>query len=289
MSYELWIVISAGLVAASCALVGSFLVLRRLSLLGDAISHSVLLGIVLVYLLLQDTQPFLLLIGALLTGLLTAWLSEWIYRHSGLQKDASLGLVFTWLFALSIVLIALYAEQVHLDHEHVLYGEIAFIPFDRLIIQDLDLGPKAFWLGLTVFLLNALVLIIGYERFKLTSFNSILASTLGIQAAFWHYLLISLVSMTAVASFDLVGSILVVAFLVIPAATAFLITQRLSQLIWLALLFSQIAVWLGFGLAMVLDSSISASMAVIAGLIFFITLAGQSIRNRLNVQQQKRN
>ncbi|UQB41293.1 metal ABC transporter permease [Thiomicrospira microaerophila] len=266
--YEIWILITASLVAASCALVGSLLILRRMALLGDAISHSVLLGIVLVYLLFDQTSLVWMLTGATLIGLLTAWLSQFIQQKTHLAPDASLGLVFTWFFALAIVLIALYADHIHLDHEHVLFGEMAFIPFNPLIIDGENWGPKAFWLAALVLTLNLTILVIGYQRFKLTSFHPALATSLGIHTVFWHYLLMTMVSVTAVASFDLVGSILVIALMVIPAASAYLIAKSLKQMMIFALIYAQSSVLIGFGLAWWLDTSLSASMAVAAGLLF---------------------
>jgi manganese/zinc/iron transport system permease protein len=270
--YEFWILITAALVATSCALVGSLLVLRRMSMLGDAISHSVLLGIVLVYVLFNQTSLHWMLAGAVLIGLLTAWASEWIHQKAKIPADASLGLVFTWLFALAIVLIAVFAEQVHLDHEHVLFGEMAFIPFNTLRFGELNLGPKAFWLALIVFIVNLAVILIGFERFKIASFHPVLATTLGIHIAGWHYLLMTLVSLTAVASFDVAGSVLVVAFLVIPAASAYLLAKSLKQMLGLSVVYALLSVGMGFGLASWLDSALSASMAASAGILLFATL-----------------
>lgn len=278
--YEFWILITASLVATSCALVGSLLILRRMALLGDAISHSVLLGIVLVYLIFQQVSITLMLSGAVLVGLLTAWLTQFIHQKAPLAKDASLGLVFTWFFAIAIVLIALYADHVHLDHEHVLFGEMAFIPFNPLVIEGQNFGPQAFWLAGLVLLINLIVLGIGYQRFKLTSFHPALATSLGIQTALWHYLLMTLVSVSAVASFDLVGSILVIALMVIPAATAYLLAKSLKQMMVFAVLYAQASVLIGFGFAWWLDSALSASMAVAAGLLLVTTLITKLSANR---------
>lgn len=275
--YELWILITASLVAASCALVGSLLILRRMALLADAISHSVLLGIVAVYLLFQQTHISWMLTGAIIVGLITAWLSQFIHHKTRLAPDASLGLVFTWFFALAIVLIALYADHVHLDHEHVLFGEMAFIPLNPLFISDIYLGPKAFWLAGLVLIVNILILIIGFQRFKLTSFHPALATSLGIQTIVWHYLLMAMVSVTAVASFDVVGSVLVVALMVVPAASAYLLATSLKQMMLLAVLYSQASVISGFLLAWWLDTALSASMAVASGVLLVATLIVQSV------------
>ncbi|AEG31439.1 metal ABC transporter permease [Thiomicrospira cyclica] len=290
--YELWIIITAILTALSCALVGSLLILRRMAMLGDAISHSVLLGIVISYLLFDTLALPALLFGALLAGLVTAWLSTAISQRSIIQPDASLGLVFIWMFALALVLIALFADRVHLDHHHIVFGEMAFLPFERWRWMDLDLGPRAFWIALSLFIVNLCILLVAFERFRLTTFAPSFALSLGISVGFWHYLLVSMVSVTAVAAFDLMGSILVVAFLVIPGATAYLISQQLKTLLVLASIYAISAVLLGFGLAWWLDTALSAAMAFMSGMLFVATLIIQGLHHRyfltpINVQRQQ--
>ncbi|MGE4501810.1 MAG: metal ABC transporter permease [Thiomicrospira sp.] len=276
--YELWIYLTLALVAASCALMGSVLLLRRMSMLGDAISHSVLLGLVLTYLFIGYESLSAMLLGATLVGLFTAWLSEWIHRQAQLSADASLGFVFTWLFAIAVILISLFAEQTQLDQDHVLFGEAAFIPFTPFLLFDLNLGPRGFWLALMVFLLNALLLAIAYERIKLASFQLSFALSLGIQAGVWHYLIMGLVSITAVSSFDAVGAILVVALLVLPAASAYLVATRLAPFFIYALGYGQLAVLIGLGFAYWLDTVISASIAAAAAALLMLTLLIQAWR-----------
>ncbi len=231
MMGDIWILATASLVAVSCSMVGVFLVLRRMSLLGDAISHSVLLGIVLAYLAVGSRSVVAMMIGATVIGLLTAWLSNTLHRVSKLQTDASIGIIFTWFFAVGVILISVYAGQVDLDQECVLYGEIAFVPFDTVVWGESDIGPRAFWLILGVFLLNLLMVLIGFERFKLVAFHPALAVSLGVNVVFWHYLLMTMVSLTTVASFDAVGAILVVALLVIPASAAYLLAKSLKGML----------------------------------------------------------
>ena len=275
-SLDLWILATASLVAASCAMVGVFLILRRQALMGDAISHSVLLGIVLAYLISGTNSLWVMMLGAVVIGLVTAWLSESLHKVSRLQSDASIGIVFTLFFSIGVILVSLYTGQIDLDQECVLYGEIAFVPFDTIIWGDMEtgteLGPRAFWMILIVFSVVALSITLGFERFKTVTFHPSLAVSLGISVTFWHYLLMTLVSITTVASFDAVGAILVVALLIIPAATAYLLAKSLKSLLWLALGYSQVSVWLGYALATWLNSSISASIAVSAGLLMIATL-----------------
>ena len=144
MIADIWILATASLVAISCSMVGVFLILRRMSLLGDAISHSVLLGIVLAYLITDSRSIIAMFIGATIIGLVTAWLSNSLHKLGKLQTDASIGIVFTWFFAMGVILVTLYAGKVDIDQECVLYGEIAFAPFDTIIFGGNDIGPEHF-------------------------------------------------------------------------------------------------------------------------------------------------
>lgn len=277
MMSDIWILATASLVAISCSLVGVFLILRRMSLIGDAISHSVLLGIVLVYLITGGRSMVAMMLGATLIGLITTWLSNALHRLGNLQADASIGIIFTWFFAMGVILISLYAGQVDLDQECVLYGEIAFVPFDTLEWGGTDLGPRAFWMIVTVFVINLTIIVLAFERFKLVAFHPALAVSFGISVTFWHYLLMTMVSLTTVASFDAVGAILVVALLVIPASSAYLIATSLKSMLLLAATYAQISVILGYGIAVWLDSSIAASIAVMAGMLLMITVVIQQL------------
>lgn len=286
---DIWIIATASLVAASSALVGVFLILRRQALIGDAISHSVLLGIVLAFLLTDSRSLPVMLTGAVIIGLLTAWLSDTLHRVSKLQSDASIGIIFTLFFAIGVILVSLYAGQIDLDQECVLYGEIAFVPFDTIVIGGMDsgleIGPRAFWGILIVFLIVFISIVIGFKRLQTIAFHPNLAVSLGINVVFWHYFLMTLVSMTTVASFDAVGAILVVALLVIPASTAYLIANSLKSMLWIAIGFSQASVIIGYAMAFILDSSISASIAVSSGLLLMLTVSIQQIQKRLKRRQ----
>lgn len=285
MISDIWILATASLVAVACSMVGVFLILRRMSLLGDAISHSVLLGIVLAYLIAGSRSMVAMMIGATLIGLLTAWLSNALHRLGKLQADASIGIIFTWFFAMGVILISLYAGQVDLDQECVLYGEIAFVPFDTIVMGEADFGPRAFWMILTVFMINLTILFFAFERFKLVAFHPALALSLGVSVTFWHYLLMTMVSLTTVASFDAVGAILVVALLVIPASTAYLIAKSLKGMLLLAALYAETSVLIGYAISVWLDSSIAASIAVTAGILLMITVLIQQLIKARRRQQ----
>lgn len=272
MIADIWILATASLVAISCSMVGVFLILRRMSLLGDAISHSVLLGIVLAYLITDSRSIIAMFIGATIIGLVTAWLSNSLHKLGKLQTDASIGIVFTWFFAMGVILVTLYAGKVDIDQECVLYGEIAFAPFDTIIFGGNDIGPRAFWVILGVFLLNITIFILAFNRFKLVAFNSGMAISLGVSVTFWHYLLMTMVSLTTVASFDAVGAILVVALLIIPASTAYLLAKSLKSMLIIAAIYAELSVLIGYALAVVLDSNIAASIGVVSGVLLMITV-----------------
>ncbi len=265
-----WIMLTGSLVGVSCALVGSFLVLRRLAMLGDAISHSVLLGIVLAFMLTASRNTIPMLIGAGAVGVLTAFLTDILTRQGKLQSDAAIGVTFTWLFAVGVILVSRYASQIDLDVDCVLHGEILYTPFDTVTMGGRGLGPRAVWMLGGVTLLNLIVIGFGYKQFKICAFDPALAATVGVNVTLWHYVLMGLVSLSTVASFESVGAILVVAMLIVPPNTAYLLTDRLSVMIALACFFGVASAIGGYGLAYMIDGSIAAAMAVVSGAFFVL-------------------
>lgn len=257
------------LVAGSSGLVGSFLILRRMAMLGDAISHAVLPGIAIAFLLTNSRAPLVMVLGAALFGLVTAWLVQTLQR-AGVQEDAGIGVTFTALFAIGVVLIALFAGMVHLDLDHVLYGEIAYAPWDTWSLGGLNLGPRALWTMGLIFLVDLGVIALWFKELKICAFDPAMASALGINVTFFHYLLMSLVSITTVGAFDSVGAILVVAMLVVPGATAYLLTERLSLMLLLAVLQGALSSLLGYFLARWLDASIAAAISTASGMLFLL-------------------
>ncbi|MEM7583468.1 MAG: metal ABC transporter permease [Acidobacteriota bacterium] len=270
MSLDLEIQLIAVLVAASCALCGSFLILRRMALMSDAISHAILLGIVLAFFVTHDTASPWLLIAAAATGVLTVVLVEALHRTGRVKEDAAIGLVFPALFSIAVVLITRYAGSVHLDTDAVLLGELAFAPFRRLELWGMDLGPKTMWVMGAVLLLNVSFVTVFFKELKLATFDAGLAAALGFSPALLHYAFMALVSVTAVGAFDAVGSILVVALMVAPPAAAYLLTDRLPVLVVLATALGALSAILGYQLAKSTDTSIAGSMASCAGLIFLL-------------------
>jgi manganese/zinc/iron transport system permease protein len=263
------IIAIGALVAGSAGMVGSFLILRRMAMLGDAISHAVLPGIAVAYLLTHSRSPLVMVVGAAIFGLLAAYVVQALQR-AGVQEDAGIGVTFTALFAVGVVLIALYAGMVHLDLDHVLYGEIAYAPWDQWMVGDLSLGPRALWTMGAIFLVDLGAIALFFKELKVCAFDPSTAAALGINVTFFHYLLMSLVSITTVGAFDSVGAILVVAMLVVPGATAYLLTERLSVMLALAVLQGALSSLLGYFLARWTDSSIAAAMSTVSGFLFLL-------------------
>lgn len=270
MSYAGWILLTASLVGLSSGLIGVLLILRRMAMMADAISHSVLLGIVVAYLVTRELSGVHMLIGAIAAGLLTAILVQWFHAR-GVQQEASIGIVFTTLFAIGVVLIATKVGNAHLDIRHTLMGEITFIPWEKIELPWIGSIPEAVFI-LAIVLFVVLVAIIGfYKEWKITSFDPALAASLGIPVVFMHYIFMSLVSVTSVAAFDAVGAILVVAMLITPASAAYLWTDRLLVMFALSAFFGVLSAVMGYYIAAWLDTSISGSMAFSTGVVFAVS------------------
>jgi len=270
--YSLVVVGCGVLVATACALLSPFLVLRRMALVGDAISHAILPGLALGFILTQSRQSLAMTVGAAVAGLATVWLIELLLKSRRVNADTAVALVFPALFALGVLLMERFAHYVDLDPECVIYGDVEFAPFDQWSLLGVPLGPRPLWILGGVTLLNLLLVLVFYKELKLTTFDPGLGDALGFRSTWMHYLLMTAVALTCVAAFEAVGAILVVAFLIIPAATAALITQRLSSMIRCSVLVGVVTAVTGYGLAReeLLDCSVAGGMATMAGLIFFV-------------------
>lgn len=267
MSDALWVIITGSLVGASCGFIGCYLILRKMAMIGDAISHTVLLGIIGAFLVSNSMDGFTMLIGAAIVGLLTTFFVQTLHQ-SGVQSDAAIGVVFTALFALGVVLVSFYAKEVHIDLQHVLYGEIAYVPWDTWTINGVDMGPRAVWMVGGVLLFNVIIVSLFYKEMKIVSFDPQMALAVGIPVILIHYIIMTLVSITTVSAFESVGAILVVAMLIVPGATAYLLTDRLSVMLVLSMLVGVASAVLGYGAAALLDASISGCMTTVAGILF---------------------
>ena len=272
MTIQLEILIIAIFVSASCAVLGSFLILRVMAMMSDAISHSVLLGIVIAFFIVSSLTSPLLIVGAGLSGLLTVVLVDIVNKKKFIKKDASIGLVFPLLFSIAIIIISKYAGNIHLDIDTVLLGELAFAPFNRFELGGIDIGPKSLYIMITLFIINSFFIAFFYKELKITTFDKSLSSTLGFRPNFLNLFLMGMVSITCVAAFDVVGSILVIAYMIIPPATAYLLTEKLSYMIILSVIVGMLSSIAGFILANVINANIAGSISVMCGLFFLLTL-----------------
>lgn len=270
-------VATALLIAWTCSLLGVFLVLRKMVMVGDAISHSVLPGIVIAFLVGTYSSSSLILIGAALFGVFTTVIIDFMYRKLKLQEDASIGITFTWLFALGVILIALFADgNTHIDKDCVLFGELGLTFLDKVIVGNRLLGTRSILSLLPLFLLVLLFVIKGFKGFQIHAFQSEYAKSKGISSNFWHYSLMTLVSLVTVLSFESVGAILVVGFLVVPPATAYLMTGDLKKMHVYAVVVSTFDVVVGYGIALKFNFSISPTIISTAGIVLILTVLAKS-------------
>jgi len=297
----------------SCALPGVFLVLRRQSMLGDALSHTALPGIVAAFLFAHWMRASgwldadgdgsfhaLLVAGAVAAGVLTAFLTETVQKIGRVESSAALGVIYTSLFAFGLLLIRMFADDVHLDADCVLFGTVETVVFNTMGESDIPLAAVLNGCVLTV---NLGLLLLCYKELQLTTFDPALAETSGIRSSVVHYVLMAVTSVTLVAAFESVGSILVITVLVAPTATAFLLTERMWSLILVSLAVAAGSAFLGHWLAIAVpglvfqplgfttvdDTSTAGMIAIACGGLFLAAfllspkqgLISQSVRRRL--------
>jgi manganese/zinc/iron transport system permease protein len=260
----------ASLVAIACAIPGTFLVLRKMAMISDAISHSILPGIVVGFFITQDLNSPLLILLAALTGVITVVLVERIQKTGLVKEDTAIGLVFPALFSIGVIMIAKNANDVHLDVDAVLLGELAFAPFDRLFISGTDVGPKSLWIIGSILVITVGLLIAFFKELKVSTFDAGLAASLGFSPALIHYGLMTVSSVTTVGAFDAVGAILVVALMIAPAASAYLLTTDLKKMLGLAIVFGVLSAISGYWFAHWLDASIAGSITTMLGVLFLL-------------------
>lgn len=256
----------------ACAVLGVLLVLRRLSMVSDAISHSVLLGIVIGYFVTKDIGSVLLIIGASLFGVLTTVCIELLIKSKRVTEDASVGIIFPLFFSIAVILITRYARNVHLDTEMVLIGEIILAPLHRINFLGLSL-PKALVQMSFVLLINIVFIAVFFRKLKISSFDPVYAGVAGIAGAGLYYVFMALVSFTAVSAFESVGAILTISFFISPAASAYLISKDLKITILLAAVYALVNSCIGYFLAVKFNVSMSGMCALVSGLTFMITIA----------------
>lgn len=258
------------LTAIACAIPGTYLVLRRMSMMSDAISHSILPGIIIAFLIVLDRSSPWIILGAALSGLLMVYLTELISRSGLVKTDASIGLVFPGLFSIGVILISMQMSSVHFHEHSVLVGDITLSALNNWVIGDLNLGPKSIYILMSVIIVNLGFIIIFFKELNITTFDPQLASALGFRDLTVHYLFMTIVSITAVASFDAAGSILVIALFIVPPATAHLFTKTVKGMLLWSIIFAIIGAISGFYLSLYFDAAVSGGIAVMCGVVFII-------------------
>lgn len=269
-SQQLEIQLIASLVAVACAIPGTFLVLRKMAMISDAISHSILPGIVVGFFITQNLNSPVLILLAAFTGVITVVLVEKIQQTKLVKEDTAIGLVFPALFSIGVIMIAKFANDVHLDIDAVLLGELAFTPFDRIYYEGMDLGPRALWVIGVILFITIVLLLAFFKELKISTFDAGIATSLGFSPVIIHYGLMSVASVTSVGAFDAVGAILVVALMITPPAAAYLLTTDLKKMIGLACFFGVFSAISGYWVANMLDASIAGSIATMLGVVFLV-------------------
>ena len=270
-SADAMIVLTGMLVGASAALLGTFLVLGGRSMLTDAISHSIVFGIIVVWLLTRQMAGPVQVIGAAAAGMLTVVLSEALARSRLVRTDAAIGLVFPALFSAGVILIALNARNVHIHADSVLLGEIGFVWLETVTLGGVRV-PVAVATLAAVLGVNLAFVLGFWKELKLATFDPVLAAALGFAPGLMFHALLGLTSVTAVAAFDAVGAVLFIAFVIVPPATAFLLTRRVGRMAGLAVLLALGSVAAGYALAIYWDVSIAGMMASMTGAFFLLAL-----------------
>ncbi len=288
MSFVVGTTLLAVVTALACALPGTFVVLRKNSMLVDAISHAVLPGIVVGYFFTHNLDSPLLIIGAALAGLIVVLGSEWLTRTGLLTGDAPQGLIFPALFSAGVILVSLNFANVHLDTHAVLVGDLNLAAWEQLIIGGTSWGPSYLYVMLGVLALNIVFLGAFYSKLKVTTFDAQFATSLGIRTGLVNTAFMFLVSLTVTAAFNAAGAMLVIALIVVPPATAYLLSRSLPVMIALTAAIAVAGALAGFWIAYVLNAATSAGMAVFFGLVFVIVLAATRLTPRARQRERRR-
>jgi manganese/zinc/iron transport system permease protein len=264
-----WVGVMGFCVAAACGLLGNYLLLRRMALMGDAVSHSVLPGLVLAFLLSGGRGTGAMFVGALVAGLVATLVIDLLQSRTPLKQDAAIGIVFSTLFAIGVVLAVAFAGQIDLDPDCVLNGELLFVALEPPVTWgSWTLAPPAIIRMALVLALVLGVIVGGYRVLLVSSFDPGIARSAGVNVRGVRLGLMLLLSLVVVSAFEAVGAVLVVAMLILPGATATLITERLPRMHGLAVVHAAVSVWLGVGLAVWLDCSLAPAI-VVAGAVLF--------------------
>lgn len=280
LAIAFWTIVVGCLCAVPASLLGTFLVLRRMSLLGDAISHAVLPGLAIAFLLSGRVSGWPIFLGTIITALLTAFLTRVLTSTGMVNEQAGLGVVFTSLFALGVILIGQAAENVDLDPGCVLYGAIEFVPLESVSVGPFEWPRTVPSLAVTALITTAFV-VLAFKELKISSFDPGLADSMGLSSKRIDFFLLFLTSIVTVLSFEAVGSILVIVLLVAPGCTALLLTDRLALALVLAVICGCLTSVTGYTAALATNTSVAGMMAVSGGAFFVVAWALSPLHGRI--------
>jgi manganese/zinc/iron transport system permease protein len=258
----------ACLASVVCSIPGTFLVLRGVALMSDAISHTLLFGIVMTFLCVQTLHTPLLFVGAVCSGLMMVFVVECIVHTRRMTEDVAIGTIFPIFFSLGVILMCLFVHDVHLDVDMVLLGDLAFAPFDRFICLGVDCGPWGLWILSSVLFIHGAAIFCMYYALQYAFFDMEGASIMGVRVRLVQYGLMAITALSAVAACHVVGSIVVVALMITPPAGAYLLTERVFPMLMVSIFIGICASLCGYGAAQYADVSIAGSIAAVNGLFF---------------------
>lgn len=243
-------------IGISCGLIGTYIMLRRMSLIGDALAHAVLPGVVVSFMVAGKSEVALF-IGAVVSGILTVLLIGFVNRNSKIKEDTSIGIIFTGAFALGILLVS-QLKQVHIDLSSYLFGDV------------LGVSTGDITLSMIIMVVIILCIVLFYKQLLLTSFDPTMAMTIGISTTLVHYMLMTLLSMSIVAGLQSVGVILIIAMLITPPATAYLLSNNLKKILLLSAMFGTISAITGLYLSYHFNFASGASIVLVAVALFML-------------------
>lgn len=288
LALDLFPLMAGVLAAVCCGLLGNFLLLRKQSMMGDAISHSVLPGLVIAFLIASSRSPVVMLLGASLAGGVTVVLIEIVKRYGRVEPGAAMGVVFSILFAIGVLLIEKAAvRHVDLDADCVLHGQLETLVWytapesmrGLFSTETLNSIPRQVWTLAVMTVLAIFFISILFKELRLAAFDAALATTLGFSSTLLHYALMLFVAAATVASFEAVGSILVIAMLICPAAVARLLTDRLLSQILVSVLIAVVSAVGGYFSATIIPDlfgydavNAAGAMTVVSGILLLIAI-----------------
>lgn len=258
--------IAGSLVAIVCGVIGCFVILRRMAFLGDALSHSMLAGVTAGFLFMNvlfgaDAHVPAMFFGSLLAGMITVGLIGFVSQVSRIKEDTAIGVMYTGIFAAGGVLHSAFSDRMHIDIYHFIMGSV-------LAIEDADL-----WMMGIIAVVVLSVVILFYRQFQISTFDPVMAASIGVNVAAMNYLLTACTSLVVVGAVQVVGVVLVVGLLVTPAATAYLLCDRLTRMLPLAALFGVTSVLSGLWLSVWIDVASGPAIVIMGTTQFMMALA----------------